>query len=261
MIQPSLALRSGAGLLVLAAACFTGQAYPDYSGCATCHGPFSGSLSPKGTVFPSNSKHEMHRATTSMATACALCHTSPNPTPVYIGSSDGTTHNPGLGCNGCHQGPGLREHHNVNGITECYDCHTPETPQPESVNPPYYGTVDTKVQNAGNPIPVANTNENWSIGDFLGLDNDGDNLYDARDPDVTPYRIASATREGNNIRITWVTAGGRRDGVQIADQAAGPYTNLGPVLTIPGMGQVTTNYLQVGGATNATRFYRLSVTP
>jgi hypothetical protein len=32
-------------------------------------------------------------------------------------------------------------------------------------------------------VATANLNENWSTGDFLGLDNDGDNLYDTSDPD------------------------------------------------------------------------------
>jgi hypothetical protein len=255
------AARIGASLFALAAACNTTQAYQDYSGCASCHGDFRGPTSPKGTIFPSGQNHEMHRASTSMATACDLCHTGTSRTPVFIGSSNGTTHNQGLGCTGCHVGPGLREHHNINGITECYDCHTYETPVPESVFPPYYGTVDTKVNNPGNVDPVANTNENWSVGGFIGLDNDGNNLYDAADFAITPYRISSAAKEGTNIRITWITAGGRKDTVQVSDKVGGTYSNLSPALAIPGIGRVTTNYLQVNGATNATRFYRLHYTP
>ena len=68
----------------------------------------------------------------------------------------------------------------------------PTRPQlAENVPPPYYGTVDTKVKNPGNTVLVANTNENWSIGDFLGLDNDGNNLYDAADFAITPYQVLS----------------------------------------------------------------------
>jgi hypothetical protein len=261
-----LALILGTSLLTLAATCTTSPAYETYTGdadggCIDCHGDFDSSTSPKGTIFPSNSKHEMHRDSASMNTDCHLCHTAPSRTPVYLGSSDGTPNNTGLGCSGCHLGPGLREHHYNNGQTLCYNCHTRVAAPPESVNPPYYGTVDTRAKNPGNPVPVANTNENWSIGDFLGLDNDGNNLYDARDPAITPYRLAAATRQGNNILITWITAGGRKDTVVVATNVAGPYSNLSPTNSIPGVGQVTTNYVHANGATNSVRFYRLYSTP
>jgi hypothetical protein len=262
-----LAWMVGASLLALVVARNTSQAYDTYSGgsdggCIDCHGDFRGSTSPKGTIFPSGQNHEMHRASTSMATACALCHSSPSRTPVFTGSSDGTANNLGLGCSGCHVGPGLRKHHVINGTTICYPCHDPsETSDPENVKPPYYGTVDTKVKNPGNTDRVANTNENWSVGDFLGLDNDGNNLYDAADFAITPYLLFSPAREGNNVRITWITAGGRRDTLQVSDHVNGTYTNLSPALSIPGTGRVTTNYVQVNGAMNATRFYRLYYTP
>jgi len=249
-----------ASLSLIAASVPTGQAYERYQdGCVTCHGDFRGPTSPKGTVFPSNNNHEMHRASTSMATACNLCHVSStdrlNP---FIGSSAGTANNPGLGCSGCHVGSGLRKHHVINGVLECYDCHTAETPPAENVKPPYYGTVDTKVNNPGNPVQVANTNENWSVGDFLGLDNDGNNLYDLADYAVGPFRLLSATREGNNLRVTWLTAGGRDNTVQAAGAATGTYTNLSASIAIPGVGLVTTNYLEIGGATKPARFYRLN---
>lgn len=260
--QPRLGVFAGASLLI-AALCNTAQAYPDYSGCAGCHGDFRvSSTSPKGTVFPSGSNHEMHRATSSMATTCNLCHSGSSRTPVYTGSSNGTAGNQGLGCTGCHVASGLRAHHDANGITECYECHTPETPPAENVKPPYYGTLDTKVQNPANDVRAANTNENWSVGDFLGLDNDGNNLYDAADFSCGPYKILSVKAEGNNLRVTWQTAGGRRDVVQVSGKIAGNYTNLSSPLAIPGTGIVTTNYLELGGATNRpARFYRLKYTP
>jgi len=160
-----------------------------------------------------------------------------------------------------HVGPGLREHHNNNGVTVCYDCHTFEIPAPENVSPPYYGTADTRVQNPGNTVLAANTNENWSIGDFIGLDNDGNNLYDAADFAIGRYRILGATKEGNNLRITWVTAGGRKDAVQASANASGPYASVSAALSIAGVGIVTTNYLDLNAATNSLRFYRLKYTP
>lgn len=232
------------------------------SNCSECHGDFTGTNSPKGTVFPSASKHEMHRASTSMNTACALCHTSSDNRNPYTWTSDGTGNNTGLGCSGCHEGPGLRRHHEVNGITFCYDCHDPnEVPSPENVKPPYYGTPDTRADNPGNTVLAANTNENWSVGDFIGLDNDGNGLYDLADFAIGPYRIQSVKVEGNNVRITWLTAGGRRDAVQASGLVRGPYATVSPAVTIPGVGLVTTNYVEVGAATNTMRFYRLKYTP
>lgn len=40
------------------------------------------------------------------------------------------------------------------------------------MKPPYYGTVNTKAKDSSNTVQVANTNENWSAWDFMGLDND-----------------------------------------------------------------------------------------
>lgn len=255
-----------AGLLLTVLACPTSHAYERYNdpqgGCVSCHGAFTGSTSPQGTVFPSNDKHRMHRNSTNMGTDCNLCHRSDDNDNPFIGSSDGTANNPGLGCGGCHEPVGLRKHHVVTGTIECYDCHTAATPPAETVKPPYYGTVDTKAKNPGNTVLVANTNENWSVGDFLGLDNDGNNLYDLADYAVGPYRLLSLNKEGNNMRVVWLTAGGRINTVQAAKTVSGSYSNVSSAITIPGVGLVTNNYVEIGGATNTARFYRMkSVVP
>jgi hypothetical protein len=255
-------LLAGVSLLVFAVVCNISLAYPTYSDCQSCHGDFRGSTSTKGTVFPSGENHEMHRGSTSMATACNLCHSGTSRTPVYIKSSTGTANNQGLGCTGCHVASGLRAHHVANGVTECYDCHVPETPPAENVSPPYYGTGDTKVRNPLNGVLAANTNENWSVGDFLGLDNDGNGLYDAGDFASGRYQILSINPEGNNVRITWKTAGGRTDAVQASGALTGPFADVGSPLAIRGIGVVTTNYVEVGGATNKpARFYRIRFVP
>jgi hypothetical protein len=178
-------------------------AYERYQdGCQDCHGNFDGGTSPLGTVFPSDDKHEMHRSSSYMNAECDLCHTTGDNRNPFIGSSDGTANNPGLGCVGCHGrmedagndglsaglGAGLRQHHNANSITTCLGCHSdasPDnyTPVGENVKPVYYGTVDTNVDMPCNAVAESNVNENWSIGDFLGSDNDGDNVYDAMDAD------------------------------------------------------------------------------
>ncbi len=229
--------------------------------CSACHGAFSGNMSPKGTVFPSNSKHEMHRASASMATACNLCHSTSDNRNPFMATSTGTANTPGLGCSGCHVGAGLRAHHEANGVTVCSDCHLPEASVPENVNPPYYGSVDTKANHAENLVRAANTNENWSVGDFLGLDNDGNNLYDAADFACAPYRLVSVTPSGSDVRISWQTAGGRRDVVQASATLAGNYTNVSSPIPIPGVGIVTTNFSDIGGAAKGARFYRISYQP
>jgi len=243
-------------------------AWPRYNdageggGCSDCHGAFTGNISPKGTVFPLGSKHEMHRDGDYMNTDCDLCHTPSDARNPYTGSSSGTANNPGLGCTGCHMKEGLRAHHAANGIDECADCHTDDPPPPpENVKPPYYGTVDTRAANSCNDVKLANTNENWSVGDFLGLDNDGNNLYDVADFACNPYLMLSVTKEGNNSRIAWRTAGGRTDTLQAATAVTGPYISISPSIAIGGVGIVSTNYLEVGGSANSMRFYRVKFTP
>jgi hypothetical protein len=259
-----LALQAGVGLLAAIAmqqVSFGYETYQDISvgggNCFACHGDFRGPTSTKGTVFPGGKNHEMHRNVANMGTACDLCHTGADRTIVYIGSSNGTTNNTGLGCSGCHVGAGLRKHHRNNGVNCSTSCHPiGNAPPAETVKPPYYGTLDTKANNPGNTALIAGTNENWSVGDFVGLDNDGNNLYDLADYAVGPFKILSLTKEGNDIRVTWQTAGGRTNTLQAAAGAAGAFSDVSSPVGIPGVGIVTTNVLHVGGATNLARFYR-----
>ncbi len=189
-------------ILLLAAALSPGpQAYERYNdGCMNCHGAFTDSVSTKGSVFPGDDKHTMHRASNNMNTECDLCHTSGDNRNPFIGSSDGTANNPGLGCTGCHQQYGLRDHHIANGADECTFCHSDPAPPAENVVPTYYGTVDTNADGPCNTVAQANTNENWTIGDFEGLDNDGDNQYDGNDPDCGAS--ADTPGEANDLIVT-----------------------------------------------------------
>lgn len=168
------------------------SAYERYNGgCQNCHGAFTDGTSTKGSVFPSDNKHAMHRASSNMNTDCDLCHTSGDGRDPWIGSSDGTVDTPGMGCIGCHEAAGLRAHHLDAGVSTCLTCHPSDpTPPAESVPPPYYGSVDTNADNSCNTVMAAEVNENWTVGDFVGLDNDGDGLYDANDPDCgTPGEV------------------------------------------------------------------------
>jgi hypothetical protein len=174
----------------------TTEAHDRYNdGCQNCHGSFTGGTSPRGTIFPQNDKHEMHRNSSFMATACNLCHTTGDGRDPFLGSSNGTANNPGVGCTGCHgqsfggtignSGVGLRRHHAMNGVTYCSDCHSSDPlPLPETARPIYYGTVDTRCDDPCNSGP--NFRENWSVGDTRGLDTDGDDVVDGADSDCAP---------------------------------------------------------------------------
>lgn len=82
-----------------------------------------------------------------------------------------------------------------------------------------------------------------------------------------PPVITAITRESNDIRLTWTTIAGRTNFVQVtAGDASGGFNNnfadLSSPITVPGSGQVTTNYLDASAATNTpSRFYRIRLVP
>lgn len=182
MSRKGIFFAAAAAVCLLAGPAAGYERYGD--GCDTCHGSFTGSTSPKGSVFPNSSNHDMHAGNSNMNTECDLCHTVGDNRNPKIGESNGTASNPGLGCTGCHVSPGLRARHALQGINSCGLCHAGDpAPAAESVPPPYYGTVDTAADNSCNAEALSKTNENWTVGDLVGLDNDGDGLFDASDPD------------------------------------------------------------------------------
>jgi hypothetical protein len=209
----------------------------------------------------------MHRGSSYMNTDCNLCHSNGDNKNPYIGLSKGVSGITGVGCTGCHDVSGLRTHHLINGVVDsygddCETCHSVGIPPAESVKPPYYGTVDTLADNTCNDALASNTNENWTVGDFLGLDNDGDNLYDLADFDCGPaYQIEALAIEGGNVRITWDSVGGRRDMLQSAPSLSAPFSDVGSALVIPGVGVVSTNAVELSGVTASNRFYRIRYAP
>jgi hypothetical protein len=80
-------------------------------------------------------------------------------------------------------------------------------------------------------------------------------------------RVVSIALQTNNARVTWITAGGESYTLQTnAPSANGSYSNdfsdLSPVITAPGSGVSTTNYVDAGAATDFTsRYYRVRVVP
>jgi hypothetical protein len=79
---------------------------------------------------------------------------------------------------------------------------------------------------------------------------------------ITPVepQILSLTREGADVRLAWQGKGGSNYVVQAASALGGTngFTDLSAVLALPGVGPVTTNFLDAGALTNfPVRFYRI----
>jgi hypothetical protein len=132
----------------------------------------------------------------------------------------------GIGCIGCHgqgqntnAGAGLRLHHTNAGVgpgpsdfLQCVNCHFDPDPLPENTPPPYYGRDDVDPTDPCNsdgledfPGPPANPPGDE---DTVGLDNDGDLLYDAADPDCEVAPPPEIQNVGYNdpsfpLRLTW----------------------------------------------------------
>jgi len=82
------------------------------------------------------------------------------------------------------------------------------------------------------------------------------------------FQITSLAAQGNNMVLTWTTAGGSTNQVQVSPGDAGGaystngFVNLGPQLIVSGSGNVSTNYTDTNGATNKpARYYRVRVVP
>jgi pectate lyase len=84
---------------------------------------------------------------------------------------------------------------------------------------------------------------------------------------LSALRIISVVQQSNDVNVTWTTAGGRTNAVQATagDGAGGYSTNFVDIsapIIISGSGDVTTNYVDSGGATNVpSRYYRVRLVP
>jgi hypothetical protein len=225
-------LRSGFWMLVACGAVLlfpqTSAAYEYYSSsksggnCRTCHGDFlAASYVSKVDGQLWGNLHDLHQ--TKVSNDCTTCHDPGPKYPNRIGSSAGGTGLPGLGCVGCHgraednvaanpsfpngYGAGLRRHHTTKGTTLCGGCHQDAipasyTPVGENVLPPYYANPGSGHPNMPtspcNPGPAYTEN---MAGTTLGLDNDGDGLYDMQDPDCScaPTTCVAAGKDCGTI--------------------------------------------------------------
>jgi len=146
--------------------------------------------------------HNLHRQTM-LSLDCDTCHQASDNFPVLLDDSDGGSGLASIGCVGCHgreedntaanpgfphgRGAGLRQHHFNAGVMVCANCHDDAdpanyTPVGENVLPEYYANPGI-----GHPsMPTDPCNADGSedfAGAPIGIDNDGDGLFDGDDGD------------------------------------------------------------------------------
>ena len=84
---------------------------------------------------------------------------------------------------------------------------------------------------------------------------------------VSSGTVITLQPEGADLRLTWTTVGGKSYLVQTnAPAPSGSFTNnfadFSPLITMPGTGEATTNYLELGAATSGSaRYYRIRLEP
>jgi hypothetical protein len=90
---------------------------------------------------------------------------------------------------------------------------------------------------------------------------------DPMDRNSTPFRFTAITRQGDDIVVNWMTQGGTTNRVQAAQgigsgSDSNNFANLSPVVVPRGKYLASTNYLEIGGATNMpSKFYRVRLGP
>lgn len=211
--------------------------FPGGGNCEACH--------TAGFKGPGDPLHDLH---TPMIAGCSECHPAGGggpATPVKMNwNNDGQR-----GCVGCHVGAGLRDHHrNVTPVAStcgATSCHPGDSPVGENILPPLYGTATVNgVDDPCNPTAAGMTNENWDA-DFMGLDNDGDNLYDGNDPDcqAAPPTAGATYNPGSGQFTAAVKVGGKEYDVTMAENSnflAGDLANAGArVFTLSNFTKVT----------------------
>jgi len=101
---------------------------------------------------------------------------------------------------------------------------------------------------------------------MAGDDADGDGMSNLQeylagtDPtnNASAFRILSITRENNDLRVTWLAAGGHTNAVQAAPSLTGDYSDVSSNIVIAGSSDMATNYLDLGAVTNSpARYYRI----
>jgi hypothetical protein len=189
-------------------------------GCDNCHGAYDDNQSYISLVDNADWGTDlMGTHETMLNNDCNVCHV-PDVVfyPVFLNSAPGGSGLDPISCMGCHgraedrgteldcvdpnnpatpcgDGVGMRQHHynaspNFAGQI-CLSCHADThpanyTPVDEDVKPPYY-TPNPDPNYPNKPTDPCNPNgeENYA-GTGIGLDNDGDLLYDGNDCNLNP---------------------------------------------------------------------------
>jgi len=141
--------------------------------------------------------------------------------------------------------------------------------------------LDPTLSAVGDGIPNS-WKQQYGFGPFdptvASADPDGDgfsNLQEYQagtnplDPNSKPLRITAVARQGNDFTVTWLTLGGTTNMLQVTGGtgngsfSTNGFADIGGSMTIvPGVGPVTTNYTETGGATNTpARYYRIRLVP
>ncbi len=103
---------------------------------------------------------------------------------------------------------------------------------------------------SGNPL-----NDRGQVTFWFSLNNGAVGIAVWNMPEL---RITDAKILTNDLRLTWNTIGGRTNFVQAASGAGGVFGDISGGIVVPGSGQVSTNFIEIGGATNKpARFYRI----
>ena len=108
--------------------------------------------------------------------------------------------------------------------------------------------------------------EVYFTGDHYGSGLQKNAYYVTPPPAPGTFQITNISRETNNLRITWQTVGGTTNRVQAVTGTSGNYpnnfSNLSPIIVPNGGDLTSTNYLDMGAATNfPARYYRVRVGP
>ena len=133
------------------------------------------------------------------------------------------------------------------------------------------GTYDSAIKAFGTvafPGPmrllIGSGGEVYFTGDHYGSGLQKNAYY--VNPSVPPgsFRITNIARETNNLRITWQTVGGSSNRVQAAVGSLGTssanFNDRSPVIVPTGGDLTSTNYLDLGAATNVpARYYRVRI--
>src|SRR5206468_1856687 len=86
----------------------------------------------------------------------------------------------------------------------------------------------------------------------------GGGIYTWQTTSASTFRITGIAKEGNNVRITWVTGPGKTNALQAANNLLGNFADLFAVANPTG---TVTNSLDLGGPPNSSRFYRVRLVP